>query len=75
MSIILAIAYFFFVIITGIFDFLSDRPGETLPSVFFVIFSDVILIYIATSLKKAEIIVKGDTLIIKKFLCALFSQT
>ena len=68
LSIILAVAHLFFVIKISLIDYLADSTLKPLPVLFVVIVSNVILIYIATSLNKAELIVKDDALTIKKFM-------
>ena len=65
LSIILAVAHLFFVIKISLLDYLAGAPLMHLPVLFFVIVSNVILIYIATSLNKAELIVEDDALTIK----------
>jgi hypothetical protein len=68
LSIILAVAHLFFVIKISLLDYLAGAPLMHLPVLFFVIVSNVILIYIATSLNKAELIVEDDALTIKRFM-------
>ena len=63
LSIILAVAHLFFVIKISLLDYLAGAPLMHLPVLFFVI-----LIYIATSLNKAELIVEDDALTIKRFM-------